>query len=341
MYRILIILGRGAAVAIAIVGYCADTFAQPAYDPLAISEASKTSAAEPIDLTIDDVKRNRQIPIRVYLPSEKVASPVVMFSHGLGGSREGSGYLGRHWSARGYTVVFLQHPGSDESVWRDVPLRQRMQTLKGAASVQNFKDRVDDVRVTIDRLETLTADATGPLAGRLDTKRLGMSGHSFGAVTTQAVSGQRQPIGGSLTEKRIKAAVVMSPNKPQNKLVSAERAFSEVGIPWLLMTGTKDDAPIGDRASALGQWCQGFLYGLGSRPLPDPESLPEQVGEIVRDLTSITQVGVDDSESDESNEQAYLELVEFVRVGAQLLFEELARYRGDPAPLAATSPSLH
>jgi uncharacterized protein YgfB (UPF0149 family) len=102
-----------------------------------------------------------------------------------------------------------------------------------------------------------------------------------------------------------------------------------------------DDAPIGDRASALGQWCQGFLYGLGSRPLPDPESLPEQVGEIVRDLTSITQVGVDDSESDESNEQAYLELVEFVRVGAQLLFEELARYRGDPAPLAATSPSLH
>lgn len=102
-----------------------------------------------------------------------------------------------------------------------------------------------------------------------------------------------------------------------------------------------DDSPIGDRASALGQWCQGFLYGLGSRPLPDPESLPEQVGEIVRDLTSITQVGVDDSESDESNEQAYLELVEFVRVGAQLLFEELARYRVDSAPPAATPPSLH
>jgi hypothetical protein len=38
----------------------------------------------------------------------------------------------------------------------------------------------------------------------------------------------------------------MSPNRPQNRLLSAERAFSEVRIPWLLMTGTKDDSPIGD-----------------------------------------------------------------------------------------------
>lgn len=102
-----------------------------------------------------------------------------------------------------------------------------------------------------------------------------------------------------------------------------------------------DEVPIGQRASALGQWCQGFLYGLGSQPLPDADALPEQVGEIVRDLTSITQVGVDESESEESNEQAYSELVEFVRVGAQLLFEELARYRKPPTAEPAGSPSLH
>ncbi|HBJ37691.1 MAG TPA: dienelactone hydrolase [Planctomycetaceae bacterium] len=245
MHRSLNVLG-GAAAALICLGLCVNGFAQAAYNPLSIPDTSKSPVGEPIDLTVQDAKRKREVPIRVYLPSEKIAAPVVMFSHGLGGSREGSSYLGRHWSARGYAVVFLQHPGSDESVWRDVPMRQRMQTLKGAASVQNFKDRVDDVRVTIDHLEMLNAQASGPFAGRLDTKRLGMSGHSFGAVTTQAVSGQRQPIGGSLTEKRIKAAVVMSPNRPQNKLVSVERAFSEVQIPWLLMTGTKDDSPIGD-----------------------------------------------------------------------------------------------
>ncbi len=246
MQQTSILLGAAIVAAMFCWELSADAFAQATYDPLSIPDTSKSPASDPIDLTIEDAKRKREIPIRVYLPYEKVAAPVVIFSHGLGGSRQGSAYLGRHWSARGYAVVFLQHPGSDESVWRDVPLRQRIQTLKAAASVQNFKDRVDDVRATIDRLERMTADATGPLAGRLDTKQLGMSGHSFGAVTTQAVSGQRQPIGGSLTETRIKAAVVMSPSRPQNKLVSAERAFSEVQIPWLLMTGTKDDSPIGD-----------------------------------------------------------------------------------------------
>ncbi|MCU0760416.1 MAG: UPF0149 family protein [Steroidobacteraceae bacterium] len=99
-----------------------------------------------------------------------------------------------------------------------------------------------------------------------------------------------------------------------------------------------DEVPIADRASALGQWCQGFLYGLGTSPIPDADSLPDEVAEIVRDLTSITQVAVDARETDEANEQAYMELVEFVRVGAQLLFDELARFRGPSIDPAAPSP---
>ena len=99
-----------------------------------------------------------------------------------------------------------------------------------------------------------------------------------------------------------------------------------------------DDVPIADRASALGQWCQGFLYGLGTSPIPDADALPEEVAEIVRDLTSITQVSVDVQETDEANEQAYSELVEFVRVGAQLLFDELARFRGPSTGPGAPAP---
>lgn len=94
-----------------------------------------------------------------------------------------------------------------------------------------------------------------------------------------------------------------------------------------------DDSPLADRTRALGEWCQGFLYGLGSNPLPQPEQLSADAGEIVHDLTAIAQVGVDAEASLEDNEQAYAELVEFVRVGVQLLFEELAAYRdlADPA----------
>ena len=99
-----------------------------------------------------------------------------------------------------------------------------------------------------------------------------------------------------------------------------------------------DEQPIAARATALGQWCQGFLYGLGTSAIDDVTRLPGEVGEIVRDLSEITRIGVDGSESLESNEDAYAELVEFVRVGVQLLFEELAPYRVSPP---AATESLH
>jgi uncharacterized protein len=92
----------------------------------------------------------------------------------------------------------------------------------------------------------------------------------------------------------------------------------------------EDREPIDARANALGQWCQGFLYGLGASSLSDASQLRGEVGEIVRDLSEITRVGVDEADSIESNEGAYAELVEFVRVGVQLVFEELEPLRVEP-----------
>ena len=102
-----------------------------------------------------------------------------------------------------------------------------------------------------------------------------------------------------------------------------------------------DEEPLAARAEALGQWCQGFLYGLGTNPIPHPDSLPPDVAEVVRDLSSIVQVGVDETQDDEANESAYAELVEFVRIGVQLLFEELAPYRAANAPAPKSDASLH
>jgi len=90
----------------------------------------------------------------------------------------------------------------------------------------------------------------------------------------------------------------------------------------------EDEQPIDARAAALAQWCQGFLYGLGSRVIQDASGLPGDAGEVVRDLTEITRVGIDDGDSLESNESAFTELVEFVRVGVQLVFVELEPVRG-------------
>ena len=212
------------------------------YNPLKIKNAFRPKFT---DLTVRDAKRAREIPIRVYLPKTKMASPVVLFSHGLGGSRRGCGYLGRHWAQRGYVVVFVQHPGSDEAVWKNAPLLKRFAALRKAANAENFRLRVQDIPAVLDQLQRWNASKKHILAGRIDRQRIGMSGHSFGAVTTQAVSGQTA-FGGrvTFTDTRIKAAVAFSPSSP--RIGRPKQAFGRVKIPWLLMTGTKDIARIGN-----------------------------------------------------------------------------------------------
>ena len=219
------------------------------YDPLVVAVDFRPA---PLDLTVRDLKRNRDIPVRVFFPANRTPAPVVLFSHGLGGTRNGNRFLGEHWAARGYVVVFLQHPGSDDSVWRGKPSSQRMLGMNSAASPVNFLLRVQDVAAVLDQLEAWNSDPANALAGRLD-KEVGMSGHSFGAITTQGVSGQALPVGGQqFTDPRIKAAIAFSPSTPRRG--SADEAFGAVKIPWLLMTGTKDLAPIGqaDLKSRLG-----------------------------------------------------------------------------------------
>ncbi|TAN37841.1 MAG: dienelactone hydrolase [Verrucomicrobia bacterium] len=231
-----------AAVVIAATGASgalADT--NQTYDPLIVSAQFKAATLE---LVVSDATRQRDIPLRLYLPAEKKPAPVVLFSHGLGGSRNISPFLGEHWAARGYVAVFLQHPGSDTGVWQDTPLPQRMDAMREAASLSNFLLRVKDVSTTLDQLARWNKSRDHALAGRLDLQHIGMSGHSFGAVTTQAVSGQRAPVGKlTFTDTRIKAAIAFSPSRPV--VGDPQHVFGNVAIPWLLMTGTKDVAPIG------------------------------------------------------------------------------------------------
>ncbi len=216
------------------------------YDPLAVNPAFHPAY---VDLTVHDAARNRDIPVRVYLPMNTAPEPVILFSHGLGGSRVGSVFLGEHWAERGYAAVFLQHPGSDDSVWKEASMGKRMRAMKQAASLDNFLLRGQDVPAVLNQLEIWNTDKTNFLAGRLDLKKVGMSGHSFGAVTTEAVSGETMPVGGqSFTDPRIRAAIAFSPSSP--KTGSAAKAFGSVKIPWMLMTGTKDVAPIGDQDMA-------------------------------------------------------------------------------------------
>jgi len=217
--------------------------AEPApYDPLKVPDTKIVSQT----FEVKDAKRERTLPIRVYLPMEESKpAPVVIFSHGLGGSRDNNPYLGNHWAKRGYAVVFVQHPGSDESVWKGAPATERMGELRKAASADAYMDRTKDVPAVIDAITAWNGAKDHPLKGRLDLEHLGMSGHSFGAQTTQAMAGQSAARGRlSFGEKRIDAAVMMSPSPPN--LGDPAAAFASIKVPCLLMTGTLDDSPIGN-----------------------------------------------------------------------------------------------
>ena len=211
------------------------------YDPLKVSDIKIAS----VTYEITDTSRNRTLPLRVYLPESNKPAPVILFSHGLGGSRYNNPYLGNHWARRGYVVVFVQHPGSDESVWKSEPALQRMKAMKQAASLENVIARGNDIPFVIDTLTTWNKEKKHALNGRMNLDAIGMSGHSFGANTTQSVAGQVALGSRSFLEPRIDAAVMMSPGPPA--IGDPAKAFAEIKIPCLLMTGTEDDSPIGNQ----------------------------------------------------------------------------------------------
>lgn len=212
------------------------------YDPLKVPDIKIAS----VTYEVTDASRNRTLPLRVYLPESTKPAPVILFSHGLGGSRDNNPYLGNHWAKRGYVVVFVQHPGSDESVWKSEPALQRMRAMKKAASLENVIARGNDIPFVIDTLTAWNKELKHALNGRMNLDAIGMSGHSFGANTTQSVAGQ--VLFGkkhSFTEPRIDAAVMMSPGPPA--IGDPAKAFGEIKIPCLLLTGTEDDSPIGNQ----------------------------------------------------------------------------------------------
>ncbi len=88
------------------------------------------------------------------------------------------------------------------------------------------------------------------------------------------------------------------------------------------------------RAQAIARWCEGFLHGLVSGS-PD-DSLKERLAseplnDIIKDMLQITRATVDDGTDAETNESAYTDLVEYLRVAVQLTYEELAEFRS-PQP---------
>ena len=196
-----------------------------------------------------DTNRDRTIPYKLYAPANATTpAPVVIFSHGLGGSTEAAPYLGQALAQNGYYAFFIQHPGSDSSIWKG-KATNRAEAMKfvtkGTKDIGAAMDRYKDLPFVIDSITTLNNQSSA-LKGKLDLSRIGMAGHSYGARSVMAAAGESAGrFGAPFKDPRIKAGIALSPNLSQRYLKhpptgDISHIYDQIDIPVFHITGTKD-----------------------------------------------------------------------------------------------------
>lgn len=215
----------------------------PAWATAGASDAGNPGF-EALDLDWNDPVRQRAVPVRLYLPQVESPlaamattrrSPLVVFSHGIGGSRLGYTWLGQHIARHGIASLHLQHVGSDRTLWRG-NVFGLVGRLQSAAQEQEAVARVEDLRFALD---TLLASELGR---RIDAQRIVAGGHSYGANTTLLAAGARVPRADGvvdLADARIRAAVVISA-PPFYGESDLSPILAPVAVPSLHVTATED-----------------------------------------------------------------------------------------------------
>jgi predicted dienelactone hydrolase len=203
---------------------------------------ASTSAFQIHDLDWFDVARERPVPVRLYQPitsSSATPVPLIIFSHGIGGSRLGYSYLGSYWAGHGLASLHVQHVGSDRSIWFGNPFNL-VSRLQEAAQEQEALARVFDLRFALTQL------LNDPLSQVINPHQIVAAGHSYGANTTLLASGARvsqNAIPIDLRDPRIKAAILISAPRfyGQN---AVDSILQPVRLPTLHITATEDNIQI-------------------------------------------------------------------------------------------------
>lgn len=188
-----------------------------------------------------DHARSRPVPARLYWPRHAIhqtSVPLVVFSHGIGGSREGYSYLGKHLSTNGVASLHVQHVGSDEALWRGNPYKV-IRRLQAAAQETEAISRAADVRFALDQMLSVDAGSRGAAVNR---QRIVVAGHSYGANTALLTAGAQVVRGGITIDRldsRFSAAIVISapPFYGEQDLAAV---LGDISIPTLHVTATDD-----------------------------------------------------------------------------------------------------
>jgi len=199
---------------------------------------------------IDSSRDNRAVPYKIYHPVDHDLdnSPVILWSHGFGGNKDGASFISRFLAGQGYTVVHMTHLGTDSSLWEGKSGHPWDILRKAKISREDTLHRMYDVTFVLDQL-SIWMDENPDIGQYMNLGDVGMSGHSFGAMTTQVISGMLIPdIDGTLLnlrDERVTCGILYSP-VPIGHLTdeTPETLYGPIDIPLLHMTGTDDDSPL-------------------------------------------------------------------------------------------------
>lgn len=190
---------------------------------------------------VDHARGGRTVPYKIYHPEIiDGALPVVVWSHGLGGTRDGAGFLGRYLASHGFIHAHIQHDGTDDCLWRGMPGHPWDNIRKATIPWEAVRNRYLDVPFAVDQLMAMDVYKD------MDYARLGMSGHSFGSLTTQVMAGQlagrEEPE--DLSDDRFVAGILYSPVPAFRLQLGGKDVYTPIKKPLLHMTGTKDTSPV-------------------------------------------------------------------------------------------------
>lgn len=198
----------------------------------------------------DAARDGREVPIKFYGPLDHglESYPLVVWSHGFGGNADGAGFISRYLASHGYGLLHLTHRGTDSSLWEGKP-GHPWDILKQVKIPRTTTfDRMKDVPFVLDQFPGWIAEHPD-VAPYIDYSKIGMSGHSFGAMTTQVMGGMPLPdregnlIG--MRDSRFRAGILYSP-VPIAHLsnLSPGELYGRIDMPLFHMTGTDDASPL-------------------------------------------------------------------------------------------------
>ncbi len=196
---------------------------------------------------LHDTKRGKDLAVKVYHPDAPGPFPVIVFSHGFGGSKEGAPQLGEYWASHGYVTLHPTHAdsGAIGEILRARLSGQRLRdgVEKGINAPDALANRARDVSLVIDSLREI--EKRHPeLAGRLDRGRIGVGGHSFGAGTATVIGGAALTPPGvtkplSLADKRVACVLALS-GQGKGQMGFTADSWKGIRVPFMSMTGSKD-----------------------------------------------------------------------------------------------------